>query len=431
MRFFGKIKDIFKKASRTVSIVIDSVGGNSISPDRNYENFCKETYMKNVIAFRCIDEIAKAVASVSWKLFQKEANGENKEIDDHPIIDLIKRPNQDESWAFILIQLMAYLLISGNSYLERIKVETGPNTEYPKEVFVHRPDRIEILLDNDRVFGYKYSLGSQEVIWEKDIITGQADLLQFKLFNPLNDFYGMGITEPASYEIDTSNASNKWNKKLLDNEARPGMIFSFSGNLTDKQYDKLEKSLKDKYSGANNAGKNLILEGMNADNKMSVTPYGWSPKEMDFIESNREMARRISTGFGVPAQLVGIPDATYANYKEARLAFWEDTIFYYLNLLKGELNNWLTNNDDNIFLEYDLNNIPALAHKREMLWTRAQESTFLTINEKREMVGIEAVDGGDVVFVPVNQIPLGTEEPTEDNLGDEDQEEEQDDKSKV
>ena len=38
-------------------------------------------------------------------------------------------------------------------------------------------------------------------------------------------------------------------------------------------------------------------------------------------------ARDIALCFGVPAQLVGIPDAqTYANVQEARLALYEKTI---------------------------------------------------------------------------------------------------------
>jgi phage portal protein BeeE len=40
--------------------------------------------------------------------------------------------------------------------------------------------------------------------------------------------------------------------------------------------------------------------------------------------------------------LVGVPgDATYANYREARLALWEDTILPFLDHVVDQLNNWL------------------------------------------------------------------------------------------
>ena len=191
---------------------------------------------------------------------------------------------------------------------------------------------------------------------------------------------------------------------MLQNEGRPGIIYSVKGTLTDTQFDRLEKQLKESYSGAANAGKNLILESLEG---AAVTPYNWSPKEMDFIESNRELSRKLSYAYGVPPMLIGIPgDNTYSNYKEARLAFWEDTVIFYLEYIKGEFNNWFFEQKSDLFFDFDLDDIPALAPKREMLWERAEKANFLTTNEKREMVGMEKIDGGDVLLVPANMIPL-------------------------
>ena len=99
--------------------------------------------------------------------------------------------------------------------------------------------------------------------------------------------------------------------------------------LTDAQYDRLEKKLKEDYGGAANAGKSLIIDG---DQGADVKPYGYSPSDLEFTEGGRELARRIAFAYGVPPMLVGIPgDKTYSNQKEARQAFWEDTVVYYLN----------------------------------------------------------------------------------------------------
>ena len=47
-----------------------------------------------------------------------------------------------------------------------------------------------------------------------------------------------------------------------------------------------------------------------------------SPADMDFLEARNSAAREIALALGVPLQLLGIPgDNTYANYKEANLAF--------------------------------------------------------------------------------------------------------------
>ena len=53
-------------------------------------------------------------------------------------------------------------------------------------------------------------------------------------------------------------------------------------------------------------------------------------------------ARDIALAFGVPPQMLGIPgDSTYSNYKEARNAFWEETILPLLTQLLSSLNNWI------------------------------------------------------------------------------------------
>ena len=114
--------------------------------------------------------------------------------------------------------------------------------------------------------------------------------------------------------------------------------------------------------------------------------------------------------YGVPSMLLSIPgEATFANYKEARLAFWENTIFFWLNYIKQELNNWFYPKGDPHFVDYILDDVPALSVKRDALWERAQKSDFLTINEKREMVGYDDHgDAGDVILVPVTMTPLSS-----------------------
>ena len=76
MGIFKRIRNIFKrepsegKISQTAGIInVPSSGGIIWSP-MGYENFAKETYLKNIIAFRAIDEVAKSVASVTWKEFK-------------------------------------------------------------------------------------------------------------------------------------------------------------------------------------------------------------------------------------------------------------------------------------------------------------------------------------------------------------------------
>lgn len=408
MKFTDIVKKIFpsrkRKASATTSIIIEGSGGTVWTP-QDYENFARETYLKNVISYRCIDIIAKSVASVPWQIKRRLPNGEAVAVNAHYLNSIFQRPNPDKSWASLMVESICYLLISGNIFIEKVSTSGGPNRGKVQEVYSLRPDRMKILTNpyTGRLAGYEYTVNNKSVVWKKDPITGECDIIHIKSFHPTDDFWGASVTEPASREIDTSNEATRWNKRLLENEGRPGLVFTVGGYLTDEQYDRLEKRLQEDVSGSSNARRNLIVEG----EKASVLPYGWNPAELDFLEGSRELNRRIAFAYGVPPMLVGIPgDNTFSNYKEARMAFWEDTIIYYLNLIRGEFSSGLFFSETDLFLDYDLNNIPALAPKREKMWEMSERSDFLSLNEKRKLSGFEEDSRCDVILINDTMMPI-------------------------
>lgn len=421
----------FIKSSKVTGLITSTSGRHAKWSDHDYENFAKETYLKNVIAFRCIIEIAQSVGSVPWGSFKKLKGGKRELIEDHYTYRLLKRANPNESFGYLMSKVAAFHVMAGNAFLEKITPMTGPNTKVPQELYTLRPDRMSILpgAGNRLVAGYKYTIGGRDQTWYTNSLTGRGNILHLKSFHPTNDWYGASVTETVAREVDTSNEMVEWNKKLLENEARPGLIISVVGTMGDKAFERLEKQLKNDHGGADNAGNNLILEGGNG---ITAAPYGWSPGDIDYIEGGREIARRICHAYRVPPQVIGIPgESKYKNYEEARLHFWEDTICSYLNFYRNEINAWLIEEEEQeIFIDYILDDIPALAPRREIPWKRAQESDFLTVNEKREMVGMESTEGGDVILVPANMIPLSLagQEIENESMSEEDEEDDARDK---
>lgn len=412
-KFWKNINIPFKKASKTSAVMATGLWGGTAWSSADYDSFAKETYMKNLISFACIDKIAKAVSSVPWKVYQNNNKGEKTENDTHPFNDVIKRANPDMSFNYFNYEVVSYIAMCGNAYLEKISPESGPNQKIPQEICTLRPSRMSIKVNKSTGYkeGYIYTVNGSSVVFPVDPISGESDILHMKFFNPLDDWYGMAITQPASREIDTSNASIKWNKNLMDNMGRPGMLLMFEKELTDKQYARLKSDVQTGREGASNAGKSMILEGAR-----DAKPFGFNPQEMDWINSNLELARKLCIAWGVPPQLIGIPDSqTFSNFREARALFWEDTVLYYMNFLKTEYNYWLFPKGD-VYLDYILDDIPALQYKRDLRWERAQKSDFLQLNEKRGMVGLDPVKGGDVILIPANMLPLGSEPDSEDNI---------------
>jgi HK97 family phage portal protein len=225
-------------------------------------------------------------------------------------------------------------------------------------------------------------------------LNGQADILHIKNFHPLDDFRGLSSVEAAAFSIDQHNQAAAWNKSLLENAARPsGALIvknngAYEGNLSNEQYIRIKEQMEDVFMGSKNSGRPMLIEGGLEWQEMSM-----SPKDMDFIEAKNSAARDIALALGVPPQLLGIPgDNTYSNMQEARLALWEETIIPLLDHLTDSLNHWLVPMfGEDLCLEYDVNNISGLSARREKIWSRIENASFLSDNEKREMVGLSPI----------------------------------------
>jgi HK97 family phage portal protein len=368
--------------------------GQAVWSSRNYESFAKEAYGKNVVAYQAINRIADAIASVNLGVYRGE-----RELVDHPLITLLERPNPLQSYSDYVRAKVSFLMIAGNGYEERFMV--GREV---KELYQLRPDRMKIVPSSNGIpSAYEYTLGQNKVRWEMDPRTLTCDVRHLKLFNPLNDWYGMSPIEAGSYAIDQNNEAMNWMQALLQNSARPSgaLTVKDSGTLSDENFNRLKAQIEEQYSGSSNAGRPMLLEG-----GLDWKQMGLSPTDMGIIEAKFSSARDVALAFGVPPQLLGIPgDNTYSNYAEARLAFWEDTALPLLQMIVNDWNNWL-GSIYGVEIKPDIDSIPAIAEKRLSMWQMADQSQDLTINERRALKGYGPIEGGDVLFVSSSEIPL-------------------------
>lgn len=252
-------------------------------------------------------------------------------------------------------------------------------------------DRLQIIPNesNTSVEYYNYTVDSSAFSIPND------DILHLRFFNPLNDWYGFSPLQAASKSIDQFNEMSNHNLALLQNGGRPSGCLCVNGgmeNLTDEQRDQLRSDIKNAYVGSTNAGKVMILEG-----NFEWKEMGLSPKDLDFNAGKNMSAREIAQAYGVPAMLVGLQgDSSYANYKEARMHLWEDTILPLAEYIKLEFNNWLSKTIGDVEIMFELDLVHALSSRREGLWGKISNASFLTINEKREMLGYGPLNNKDL-----------------------------------
>jgi HK97 family phage portal protein len=366
-----------------------SLAGRARWSPRDTASLARIGVMGNVVANRCVRMISSAAASVPWLLYDGAA-----ELETHPLLALLARPNGQEDGTALFTRWYAFLQSAGNSYLESVSLEG-----VPRELHVLRPDRVSVVAGpRGWPVAYDYTVEGRSVRLAAEA-GGFMPVLQARLFHPLDDYYGLSPLEVAQGPVEIHNAGGAWSKALLDNAARPSGALIYKGpdgapGLSEEQFGRLKRELEDAYQGAANAGRPMVLEGGLDWRAMSYTPA-----DMDFSQTRDGAAREIALAFGVPPMLLGIPgDNTFSNYAEANLTFWRQTVLPLVAGTAASLTRWLAPRfGETLRLGYDADAVEALAQAREAVWDKLNAASFLTVNEKRVAAGYSPIEGGDTV----------------------------------
>jgi HK97 family phage portal protein len=333
---------------------------------RSYEAQVREAYLGNPVAQRAVRLVAESVA---WApLFASDGREDAARLLPPALLETVA----------------TQLLLHGNAFVQLVQDGEG----LPAELFALRPERVAIEADaSGWPAAFLYKVGEAKSRIPATDGLGRPGVAHLKAAHPLDDHYGLGCLGAAAGAVAVHNAAAKWNKALLDNAARPsGALVHDSGDgaaLSGAQFERLRAEMEAQFSGSDNAGRPLLLDGGLKWQAMSLTPA-----DMDFVGLKAAAAREIALAFGVPPMLLGLPgDATYANYREANRALWRLTVLPMAARILHGLGDALASWWPGLRIEVDMDRISALAEERERLWRQVSAADFLSDAEKREMLG--------------------------------------------
>ncbi|TCS63796.1 HK97 family phage portal protein [Primorskyibacter sedentarius] len=371
------------KASAVGRVIAMQGAGRVAWSPRDTVSLTRTGFAGNPVGFRAVKLIAEAAAALPLVLQDAERRYES-----HPVLSLLSAPNPAQRRAELLESLYGQILLSGNGYVEAVNSDLGDLAE----LHVLRSDRLSVIPGPDGwPVGYEYAVGGRKHRFDA---TGPVSpICHIKSFHPQDDHYGLSPMHAAAMALDVHSSASRWSKALLDNAARPSGAIVYKGaegqgSLGQDQYDRLVSEMESYHQGARNAGRPMLLEG-----GLDWKPMGFSPSDMEFQKTKESAAREIALAFGVPPMLMGIPgDATYANYQEANRAFYRLTVLPLAMRVAAALSGWLgAHMGEGFELKPDLDQVPALSAERDAQWKRVTGAEFLTVAEKRAMLGLPAL----------------------------------------
>lgn len=343
----------------------------------------------------CVDTRAKAFAMVEFKLYRLNSKGEVEQVMQHELLDLIYKLNADMT-KFDFFELSSiYMDLFGASpmYLDY----QGKAT--PQSIYLMRPEYLKVNRNQDgTVASYVYEIGSFKQTYLKD------EVIMLKNYNPRDPDKGLGIIEAVRQTAQQDDYMLQNNSNLLKNEAKPGGVIEVPEGMDDATFKRLQKQFQEKYGGFENAGKAVILT-----DGMKFTPLSISPKDLDYIESQKFSRDKILSIFRVPKELMGnLENANRASANAISYIFAKWTMTPIVQKYIDQLNEFLVPFfGDDLYLDFE----PLAKEDEEVIVNKVNLLTdkVLTKNESRDLLGYDPVENGDVIYQNFSLAPLGYE----------------------
>jgi len=360
------------------------------------------------LVYTLVNAIAEDFAKyepIFWKVDNR--TGQKKQYI-HPFAKVLENPNPSLSKFDLLVATASFLELTGDAFWY---YAVGERSRQPKEIYLMRPDRVEVVVDGDtgEVMGYKFrNDDGTKIPLEVD------EVEHIKTFNPLNQYRGMGTLEAAILYVEIENDTSVFQRNFMKNQATPSGVLTISGKIEKEAFNKLKTQWKEKQAGLANVGKTLFIREADA----KFTKVGLGLDELD-LKALKELSEgKIFKMFRVPKIILGDTDQNglgRANAEVADYIFAKRTIDPKQTRLDDAIQKTLKRSfsDENTVVGH-VSQIPedkaAQLNEDDKLTGRVY-----TVNEVRERKGLPRVDGGDKLYVSFNQVPIDESNTGNDN----------------
>jgi HK97 family phage portal protein len=367
----------FEKREHPAGSAFAATGlGQGWTRPSNAKAYIDEGYQLNVIVYRAVREIAGAACDLTLEVFQ---NGEA--LDDHPALALMKRPNPLQGGDTFLKESFTNYLLTGEMAI------VGSGESIPAELWNLNPVRIEVVPGQGGMpAAYVHKHNNTKTVFPVDRLTGRSDCFFLKMYNPNDYWRGQSPMVAAALAADTHNEGVKWNYKLLRNSARPSGFFKFTNVPGDDVLARLREWFRKTMQGSDNAGEIGVIGDGGEWQAM-----GENPRDMDFVTTQKEMAKLVASAFGVPLPLIDNDASTFNNLEQAKEKFYIDTVLPIFNEFLRAFGNWLLPvYGEGLEFRVDLDDVAALESVRTRTFdrmVRAAQAKILTVDEARAGIG--------------------------------------------
>ena len=273
-----------------------------------------DTAMQVAAVFRCVDLLSKTMASLPLHMF-KETEGGKERAKTHPLYPLLLTLPNEYTTAYEFWQcFVANLLLTRGGYAKIERTASGK-----VKALWNIPTQFVSYHGENTATGERYIEvtfnGETEKLYP-------GEYLYVPNFRFTDDLEPENPLRIAAEVIGITRDLNNYARSTFVQGVNPGGTLEGPSGLSEDAYERLKRDFTQKYSGAQNHGKWLLLE-----EGFTAKPFTRDLEKTQALDSRKFAIVEICRIFGVPPHLCfDLEHATFSNIEQQSLEFVRDAV---------------------------------------------------------------------------------------------------------
>lgn len=363
-----------------------------------------QLYIKQPNIRTVVDFLARNIAQLGLHVFQRVSDTDRQRLTDHPLAQLLGRPNPWTTTYRLIEALVADLGIYHRAYWLKAKTSNGGFG------LVRMPPQlvqvVGVLMPQYFVFqlqqGTRIDLDPREVV-------------HFRGYNPDSSIDGLSPLETLRRILAEEHSAGMYREGFWANAARMSGIITRPPTAPEWSLparNRFRAEWEEMLSGEANSGKTAILE-----EGMSFAKTSFSSEESQYIEGRKLTREECARAYHIPPPMVGILDhATFSNITEQHLMLYNDTLGPWLNMIQADIELQLLPdfaNSRNCYVEFNMaEKLRGSFEQQATSLSAAVGRPYMTANEARARLNLTSLGGdADQLVTPLNVLAGGQASP--------------------
>ena len=291
-------------------------------------------------------------------------------------------------------QIITSLMFDGNAFIRVFRDENflplNLMVMNPTEIDVKRNAQGRIVFTNNKN-GETYN--QEEVLHIVESLIQPGAVRGISRIAMLKESLGLGM------------ALDSYAQRFFGQGATGNFAITVPGSLTPEQAKQMADSVDSRHGGWRKSSKTIVMHSGAA-----IEDIGVDPERSQSIESRRMFVEDVARIYSIPTHKLQLPGTqSYSSLEQTQLEFVSDCIRPYAAIIENALSTLLQvyPNGQGAFCEF---NTAALLrgdiNSRATAASVAIQGGWLTVNDVRQGEGLSKIDGGDILRVPLANVPI-------------------------